>query len=169
MDRFVNLRRVKGLTMQVMCGNANDSFPEAGTKMSFSPPATENRAVVRVLVVDDEPLIRWSLAETLTQRGLAVTEAGDASTTHRILTCTTDRPDVVLLDYRLPDSNDLGLFAEIKRQLPESPIILMTAYGTPEIASNALALGAYRVVGKPFEVEDLAMLVQEAHASRRSG
>jgi len=73
----------------------------------------------------------------------------------------------VLLDYRLPDSNDLGLFAAIKRQAPESQIILMTAYGTPDMATEALALGAYRVVGKPFEVEDLAMLVHEAHACRR--
>jgi DNA-binding NtrC family response regulator len=154
--------------MQLMCGNANDSLPEAGTNMTFPLPATKNRAVASVLVVDDEPLIRWSLAETLTQRGHTVTEAGDAKATHRILACTTDRPDVVLLDYRLPDSNDLGLFVEIKRQLPGSQIILMTAYGTPEIARDALALGAYRVVGKPFEVQDLARLVQQAHESRRS-
>jgi DNA-binding NtrC family response regulator len=137
--------------------------------MTFPSPAAENRALARVLVVDDEPLIRWSLAETLIQRGHIVTEAGDAKTTHRILTGTADRPDVVLLDYRLPDSNDLGLFAEIRRQLPESQIILMTAHGTPEIARDALALGAYRVVGKPFEVQDLAMLVQQAHASRPGG
>ena len=136
--------------------------------MTFPPLVAENRAVVRVLVVDDEPLIRWSLAETLTQRGHIVTEAGDAKTTYRILTCIADRPDVVLLDYRLPDSNDLGLLAEIRRKLPESQIILMTAYGTADIAREALALGAYRVVGKPFEVHDLARLVQEAHASGRS-
>jgi two-component system response regulator AtoC len=153
--------------MQVTHGNTNDSSPEVRPNMTFPTPAAENRAVARVLVVDDEPLIRWSLAETLTQRGHVVTEAGDAKTTLQILKCTADRPDVVLLDYRLPDSNDLGLFAAIKRQVPESQIILMTAYGTSDMATEALALGAYRVVGKPFEVEDLAILVHEAHACRR--
>jgi DNA-binding NtrC family response regulator len=65
----------------------------------------------------------------------------------------------------LPDSNDLSLFTAIKRELPEAPIILMTAYGSPEITAGALSLGAYRVVSKPFEVQDLVSLVQEARAS----
>jgi DNA-binding NtrC family response regulator len=72
---------------------------------------------------------------------------------------------VILLDYRLPDSNDLSLFAAIARELPGIPIILMTAYGSPEISASALALGAYRVVTKPFEVQDLVALVHEARAS----
>jgi DNA-binding NtrC family response regulator len=120
-----------------------------------------------VLVVDDEPLIRWSLAEVLSQGGHTVTEAGDAKETLRVVTRTANPPDVILLDYRLPDSNDLSLFAAIKRALPEIPIILMTAYGSPEITAGALALGAYRVVSKPFEVQDLVTLVQQARASVR--
>ena len=97
------------------------------------------------------------------QRGHIVTEAGDAKETLRVVTRAANRPDVILLDYRLPDSNDLSLFAAIKRELPEIPIILMTAYGSPEITAGALALGAYRVVNKPFEVQDLVTLVLEAH------
>jgi DNA-binding NtrC family response regulator len=134
--------------------------------MIFFPAVAKNPAIARVLVVDDEPLIRWSLTETLIEHGHHVTEAGDARETLRVVT-HDDRPDVVLLDYRLPDSNDLGLFAAIKRQAPQAQIILMTAYGTPDIVKEALALGAYRVVSKPFEVQDLAILVQEAHASPR--
>ena len=133
--------------------------------MTFSPVPAKNPAVAHVLVVDDEPLIRWSLAETLSDRGHTVTEAGDGKEALRVVTLAANRPDVVLLDYRLPDSNDLSLFAAIKRELPEVPIILMTAYGSPEITAGALALGAYRVVNKPFEVQDLVTLVQEAHAS----
>ena len=57
-----------------------------------------------MLIVDDEPLIRWSLAETLTDSGHSVIEAGDGEAAVRMLT-DADRPfDVVLLDYRLPDS-----------------------------------------------------------------
>jgi CheY-like chemotaxis protein len=133
--------------------------------VTFSAVPPKNPAVAHVLVVDDEPLIRWSLGEVLRQGGQIVTEAGDAKETLRVVTSAADRPDVILLDYRLPDSNDLSLFAAIKRELPEVPIILMTAYGSPEITTGALALGAYRVVSKPFEVQDLVTLVQQAHAS----
>ena len=133
--------------------------------MTFSPVPVKNPAVAHVLVVDDEPLIRWSLAETLNGRGHTVTEAGDGKEALRVVTRAANRPDVVLLDYRLPDSNDLSLFAAIRRVLPEVPIILMTAYGSREITSGALALGAYRVVSKPFEVQDLVTLVHEARTS----
>jgi len=122
---------------------------------------------LRVLVVDDELLIRWSLAETLTARGHVVTEAGDAASVRRIIQDATKRPDVVLLDYRLPDSDDLGLLATIRREAPDAQVILMTAFGSPEVVKNALELGAYRVVGKPFEVHDVAALVSEAHAATR--
>ena len=135
--------------------------------MAFSPVAVKKHAVAHVLVVDDEPLIRWSLAETLSDRGHTVAEAGDGKEALRVVTRAANRPDVVMLDYRLPDSNDLSLFAAIKRELPEIPIILMTAYGSPEITTGALALGAYRVVSKPFAVQDLVTLIQEAHDSVR--
>lgn len=120
-------------------------------------------APLRVLIVDDEPLIRWSLAETLADSGHIVVEAGDGETALRFL--VDDQPfDVVLLDYRLPDSNDLRLLTAIRETAPLSAVIMMTAFGTPEIAHGALALGAYRVVPKPFEVQDMADLVREARA-----
>jgi DNA-binding NtrC family response regulator len=139
--------------------------------VTFSAVPVKNPAAAHVLVVDDEALIRWSLAEVLSQSGHTVTEAGDAKETLRVVTRTANPPDVILLDYRLPDSNDFNLFAAIKRALPEIPVILMSAYGSPEITAAALALGAYRVVSKPFEVHDLVTLVQEARASvrRRDG
>lgn len=123
-------------------------------------------AALRVLVVDDEVLIRWSLVETLTERGHVVTEAGDAASAIRAVSDEATRPDVVVLDYRLPDSADLSLLATIRRLAPEAPVILMTAYGTPDVVNGALTLGAYRVVSKPFEIHDLATLVAQAHASR---
>ena len=145
--------------------NVHVSFPEVRRDVTFSPVPAKNPALAHVLVVDDEPLIRWSLAETLSDRGHTVTEAGDGKEALRVVTDSANRPNVVLLDYRLPDSNDLSLFTAIKRELPEAPIILMTAYGSPEITAGALSLGAYRVVSKPFEVQDLVTLVQEARAS----
>jgi two-component system response regulator AtoC len=119
-----------------------------------------------VLVVDDEPLIRWSLAETLKQSGHAVVEAGDAASAMRSV--SSEEPfDVVLLDYRLPDSNDLNLLASIRTLAPASVVIMMTAFGTPEVLTGALKLGAYRVIPKPFEVHEVAALVLEAHTAPR--
>jgi DNA-binding NtrC family response regulator len=114
---------------------------------------------LRVLVVDDEPLIRWSIAETLGAAGHQVTEAQDAASAVRAL---ADAPntDLVLLDFRLPDSNDLGLLAEIRRIAPATPVIMMTAFGTPDVTAGALKLGASKVLNKPFNMHDLEDLVR---------
>ena len=121
----------------------------------------------RVLVVDDEPLIRWSLTETLEQRGYDVVEAADGRGAILAIGDGSSPFDAVLLDFRLPDSNDLTLLATLKGLAPAAPIILMTAFGTPEIAGRALELGAFRVVGKPFVVNDMAALVAQDHDRRR--
>ncbi|HTK30256.1 MAG TPA: response regulator [Vicinamibacterales bacterium] len=122
--------------------------------------------VPRVLVVDDEPLIRWSLAETLADQGYVVEEAGDGRSALRALSETSAGFDVVVLDLRLPDSNDLRLLSSIRGLRPALPVILMTAYGTPDVIQRAIDMGAFRVVHKPFEVHDLAALVAQAHTSR---
>ena len=123
---------------------------------------------LRVLIVDDEALIRWSLAETLGDGGHLVTEAGDGATAIRALTKGDDPFDVVLLDYHLPDFNDLSLLSTIRRVAPNAAVIMMTAFGTPEMSDGALRLGAYQVVPKPFEVHNMADLVLEAHDARTS-
>ena len=120
----------------------------------------------RILVVDDELLIRWSLSEALTAAGYAVVEGRDAAEARQAIRDQDHKPDVVVLDYRLPDSNDLGLLTTIRNEVPTVPVILMTAYGTAEVVKGALDLGAYRVVSKPFEVHDMASLVTEALATR---
>ena len=122
---------------------------------------------LRVLVVDDEPLIRWSLSETLSEGGHLVSEAGDAETALRALKDADGPFDVVLLDYHLPDSHDLALLSTIRQVAPSAAVIMMTAFGTPEMSDVALRIGAYRVVPKPFEVHDMAALVLEAHAAAR--
>lgn len=127
---------------------------------------TINPRPLRVLVVDDELLIRWSLGEALAAAGYAVVEGRDAAEARRALRDQDHRPDLVLLDYRLPDSDDLGLLTTIRREAPQVPVILMTAHGTAEVTKGALDLGAYRVVSKPFEVHDIASLVAEALAAR---
>ena len=129
------------------------------------PQAANKSAPLRILVVDDESLIRWSLAETLSDLGHLVSEAGDGEAALGTLTHAGGSFDVVLLDYHLPDSHDLVLLSQIRRLAPNTMVIMMTAFATPEMSDGALRLGAYRVVAKPFEVHDMADLVLEAHAS----
>ncbi len=119
-----------------------------------------------VLVVDDEALIRWSLAEMLGERGYVVTEAGDGRTAVAAIESSEEPFDIVLLDYRLPDSADLRLLEKVRRLAPTSQVIMITAHNSPELAQGAAALGAYRVVSKPFEVESLAALVNQAWSDR---
>jgi len=123
-------------------------------------------AGLRVLIVDDEPLIRWSLAETLKGLGYVVAEAGDGAEALRSVSRDGEAFDVVLLDYRLPDSDNLSLLTNIRTLAPASVVIMMTAFGTAEVLSGALALGAYTVIRKPFEVQDVAALVTQAYAAR---
>lgn len=114
----------------------------------------------RVLVVDDELLIRWSVSETLSDLGYDVEQAGDAGAALRIVT-TAARPfDVVVLDLRLPDMHDLSLLGTLRQLLPSAALILMTAFGTAEIVKDAQALGA-TVLSKPFELDELTRLVSE--------
>ena len=131
----------------------------------FPRSTAKKPALPRVLIVDDEPLIRWSVAETLGDRGCAVVETGDARGARAQAGTSTNAFDVVLLDYRLPDSDDLGLLASLRALSPKAQIILMTAFGTPEVVRSALDLGAYRVIGKPFEMQTIADLVAQAYTA----
>jgi DNA-binding NtrC family response regulator len=110
--------------------------------------------------VDDEPLIRWAIAETLRADGYDVEEAGDADGTVRALFDDPSWPDLVLLDLRLPDCGDLSLLETVRRLAPAATVILMTAFGTPEIREEARSLGAAGVLDKPFDVDGLTGLVE---------
>jgi len=121
---------------------------------------------LRVLVVDDEPLIRWSLSEALEDCGFVVRAAPDGRTALGALSDGSARPDVVLLDYMLPDSNGLSLFERVRELMPPGRVILMTAYGSPQVIDKALELGAYQVVMKPFDMTVIASIIR--HASTAS-
>ena len=124
--------------------------------------AAKNSHTLRVLIVEDERLIRWSIAETLEHAGHVVIEAEDGATAVSSLRNLDQPVDAVVLDYRLPDSNDLALLAHIRRLSPRSAVILMTAFGTPEITRAALDLGVYQVLNKPFDMHDLQALLLQA-------
>src|SRR6185295_9104023 len=102
--------------------------------------------------------IRWSLAQSLSEAGYTVLEAGDGASA---VAHASDGHvcDAIVLDYRLPDSNDLHLLETIRGLQPKAAVVMMTAFGTPEVTSGALRLGAFRVVAKPFDVHHIVDVV----------
>jgi DNA-binding NtrC family response regulator len=122
----------------------------------------------RALVVDDEPLLRWSVAETLGDEGWQVTEAGTAASALAAFPAIADASGLVFLDLRLPDSDDLHVLAAMQRLSPGTPVILMTAHGTPDLADAARDVGAFAVIDKPFDMSDLVSLAEQASAYRRA-
>jgi len=115
-----------------------------------------------VLIVDDEPLIRWSLKAHLERAGFVVV---DAETGEEALARFGEAIGLALVDLRLPDTDGLRLLCELKRRKPDVRIILMTAYGTPEVTREALDSGAYGVLAKPFDLGTLTATVEAALCS----
>jgi two-component system nitrogen regulation response regulator GlnG len=117
--------------------------------------------MTHVLIVDDEPLIRWSVAESLEAAGHHTSQAGSAREALRFFEGPVDGTRVVILDLRLPDSSDLGLLRRIRSIAPDCRVLLMTAHGTPEVMDEALRAGASAVLSKPFDLAQVVRLVNE--------
>ena len=117
-----------------------------------------------VLVVDDEELIRWSLAERLKADGYEVLEA---DTGRAALEQLPEGVDLVLLDYRLPDTDGVSVLRKIKEFDQDILVVLLTAYASVETAVEAMKLGAYHFANKPFNLDDVSATVARALETTR--
>ena len=112
-----------------------------------------------ILVVDDEALIRFALNDRLTADGYRVIEAETAA---EAVAKSRDGVDLVLLDYRLPDGDGLSVLRRIKEHAPDTLVILLTAQQSVELAVEAMKQGAYHYANKPFNLDEISMLVAKA-------
>src|SRR3954465_8096631 len=117
-----------------------------------------------ILVVDDESLIRWTLSERLSQEGHVVVEA---DTARAAVARFGPDIDLVLLDFKLPDGDGLQVLKTFKASDPDVPIILLTAFSSVETAVEAMKQGAYHYANKPFNLDELALVVGKALETTR--
>jgi two-component system, NtrC family, response regulator AtoC len=117
-----------------------------------------------VLVVDDESLIRWSLKNRLSTEGYHIVEADTAQSA---IERHAEGVDLVLLDYKLPDGDGLGVLKTIKEADADTLVIMLTAFSTVDTAVEAMKHGAYHYANKPFNLDEIALLVEKALETTR--
>jgi DNA-binding NtrC family response regulator len=114
----------------------------------------------RILIVEDEKLIRWSIKSRLEERGYVVSEVESGKKAFELL--DQEDFDLMLLDFRLPDTTGLEILRRVRNDVPETSVVMMTAYGTVESAVEAMKLGAFDYLTKPVNLDELTVIVQKA-------
>jgi DNA-binding NtrC family response regulator len=118
-----------------------------------------------ILIVDDEKTIRWSLSEGLRKVGFEILEAASGEEGMQLF--IDKSPDCVLLDMRLPGIDGIEVLRRMRKDNPEVPVIVMTAYGEVDKAVESMKLGAYDFVTKPFMIEKMKVTIEHALETSR--
>ena len=121
-------------------------------------------AKLRILIVDDEVIVRDSLGAWFRQDGHEVGLASSGKEALKLV--SPGRWDIALVDIKMPGMDGLELQGRLSAADPELTIILMTAYASVESAVSAMKAGAYDYIVKPFDPDDLSMLIRRAAEQR---
>lgn len=115
---------------------------------------------ITIMVIDDQPGIRRLLAEVLQEDGYNVAIAANGyDALHKVKEIT---PQLILMDMKMPGMDGLETFRELKKAGKAERVIMMTAYGELELVKEALNLGAYKYITKPFDINVIKKIVAEA-------
>jgi two-component system response regulator AtoC len=117
----------------------------------------------KILVIDDQEAIRLFLASALTDRGYAVSQA--ATGAEAIAVATAERPDLVLLDLVLPDTNGMEVLARLREDQPHICVVILTSYGEVDAAVRAMRLHAFDFVTKPVNLDRLLKVIERGIAT----
>lgn len=118
-----------------------------------------------VLVIEDKDSMQKMLAATLESEGYEVEAVGDGKT--GLEKVKERRYDVILTDLKLPSLDGIEVLSQVKEHDPDAPVIVMTAYGTIETAVEAMRLGAFDFLTKPFDTDHLSVIIKRALENRR--
>ena len=118
-------------------------------------------STIRILLVDDEKRFRASTKKILDRRGFSTTTAG---TGEEALERLGERPDIVILDIKMPGMDGLTALRELKRRAPEVPVIMLSGHASDDAARIALQEGAFDFLAKPCDID---LLVAKVHEARR--
>jgi DNA-binding NtrC family response regulator len=119
----------------------------------------------KVLVIDDEPVVRRSVTRALESEQCTVEQAG--SGTSGLLALDRQPFDVVLLDLRMPEMDGVETLGRIKERWPDTEVVVITGYPTVETAKQAVRLGAYDYVAKPVGCDEVAQITRSAMLHKR--
>ena len=119
---------------------------------------------IPILIVDDEEVMRDSMSQILTGEGYAPRKA--ASGKSGLTVFNEETFELVFLDLRLPDGDGLSVLRQMKEASPETPVIVITAFGSIETAVEAIKLGAFEFLTKPFTPDELRVVTKKALKSR---
>lgn len=114
----------------------------------------------KVLIADDEKNLRWVLNKSLMREGYKILEAEDGEEVFKIL--QKEEPDLILLDYKMPKMDGMMVLKKLKENDLKIPVIMITAHGSIESAVEAMRLGAIDYISKPFDIEELKLVIKRA-------
>ena len=114
----------------------------------------------RILIIDDEPLMRISISDALKEEGYLVSETGSGKEGTETIRGASS--DIVITDLRLPDTDGIEVLKACKRYSPETFVILITAFGSVDTAVEAMKYGAYDYITKPFSMDELLLMIKRA-------
>ncbi len=125
------------------------------------------KGLKKVLIVDDEETLTWSMAKSLAKDKdkYEVMIANNGSEALQLL--KTNRVDLVISDIRMPDINGLDLLVMVKKEYPETKVIIMTAYGSSDVQKEANQRGSLFYIEKPFEISDIRKIIIDLIGRRR--
>ena len=135
-----------------------EGFKELKGELKLSAGST-------ILIVDDEEIIRDFFKRTLTEYRILTAASGEEA----LYIVKTDRPDLVLLDIRMPGIDGIETLRQIKNMDPSIAVIMLSAHGTLKTNIEAARLGAYDSIAKPFGFQEMKMVIKDALASKAAG
>ncbi len=126
-----------------------------------------SKTLKKVLIVDDEETLTWSMARSLSKdkdkyEVVVANNGGEALNVLR-----KEKIDLVISDIRMPDINGLDLLVKIKKEYPQTKVIIMTAYGSSDVQKEANRRGSLYYVEKPFEIADIRKIIVDLIGRRK--